>query len=397
MDAGLSLYIHIPFCKTKCPYCDFNTYQGIEDLMDPFLGALCLELELWGHVLRHPPVKTIFFGGGTPSYLPDGRIGEVLSVARTAFSFEAAAEITVEANPGDLDQAACLRLLQQGVNRLSIGTQSFNNDLLTLLGRRHDTSTAVTALEAAYTAGFANVNLDFMYGIPHQTMAQWEDTLARITDLSPQHISLYGLTLEEGTPLQLWVNQGKLPAPDPDISADMYHRAEDVLSDAGYAHYEISNWSLPNYQAKHNLAYWLKRPYLGVGPGAHSSLGHFRFWDIDSPRSYITQVQNWKETDPSPLDEITVEELDIVPQVGGYEYIDSETACGEAMFLGLRLLGGMDLAESSANVGCDLQTHFGPQIKELLAEGLLVKDGSRLLLSKPAYLIANQVFTKFVR
>ena len=225
--------------------------------MDPFLGALCLELELWGHVLRHPPVKTIFFGGGTPSYLPDGRIGEVLSVARTAFSFEAAAEITVEANPGDLDQAACLRLLQQGVNRLSIGTQSFNNDLLTLLGRRHDTSTAVTALEAAYTAGFANVNLDFMYGIPHQTMAQWEDTLARITDLSPQHISLYGLTLEEGTPLQLWVNQGKLPAPDPDISADMYHRAEDVLSDAGYAHYEISNWSLPNY---HCLLYTSPRP-----------------------------------------------------------------------------------------------------------------------------------------
>ena len=145
MDAGLSLYIHIPFCKTKCPYCDFNTYQGIEHLMDPFLGALCLELELWGHVLRHPPVKTIFFGGGTPSYLPDGRIGEVLSVARTAFSFEAAAEITVEANPGDLDQAACLRLLQQGVNRLSIGTQSFNNDLLTLLGRRHDTCLLYTS------------------------------------------------------------------------------------------------------------------------------------------------------------------------------------------------------------------------------------------------------------
>lgn len=395
-EQGISLYIHIPFCKTKCPYCDFNTYQGIDDLMDPFLGALRVELELWGKVLDHPPVNTVFFGGGTPSYLPDGRIGEVLSTTRDAFDLGENAEITVEANPGDLDQAACQRMLRQGVNRLSIGTQSFNNDLLTLLGRRHDADTAVTALDAARSAGFTNVNLDFMYGIPRQTMAQWEDTLARLTELAPQHISLYALTLEEGTPLQRWVSQGELPAPDQDLAADMYHRAEDALEQAGYGHYEISNWSFPGCQARHNLAYWLNESYLGVGPGAHSSLDHYRFWDMDSPRGYISQVKKWREAGPVPLDSITAAVLESIPQVGGQEHIDSNTECGEAMFLGLRLLDGMDLADASARVGRDLESHFSPQIQELVADGLLEQKGSQLRLTKAAYLVANQVFTKFV-
>ncbi|MCH7712943.1 MAG: radical SAM family heme chaperone HemW [Chloroflexi bacterium] len=395
-ENGISLYIHIPFCKTKCPYCDFNTYQGIDNLMDPFLDALRVELELWGKVLGHPPVNTVFFGGGTPSYLPEGRLGEVLSTARDAFILDETAEITVEANPGDLDQAACQRMLQQGVNRLSIGTQSFNNDLLTLLGRRHDADTAVTALEAARDAGFTNVNLDFMYGIPRQTMAQWEDTLAKLTDLAPQHVSLYALTLEEGTPLQSWVSQGQLPAPDQDLAADMYHRAEDVLEESGYGHYEISNWSFPGCEARHNLAYWLSKHYLGVGPGAHSCLNGHRFWDMDSPRGYISQVQKWREANPAPLSSITSEALESIPQVGGQEHIDPDTECGEAMFLGLRLLDGMDLAKASARVGRDLETHFGSEIQGLVADGLLEQKGSQLRLTKTAYLIANQVFTKFV-
>lgn len=395
-ERGVSLYIHIPFCKTKCPYCDFNTYQGIESLMDPFLIALNTEIHLWGVALDHPRINTIFFGGGTPSYLPDGQIGEILSAARGAFILDETAEITVEGNPDDLTQEACRRLLEQGVNRLSIGMQSFNNDLLTLLGRRHDANTAITALDAARNAGFVNVNLDFMYGIPQQTMVQWEDTLAKLTDLAPQHISLYALTLEEGTPLQTWVSQGKLPAPDPDLAADMYHAAEDVLENAGYGHYEISNWSLPGRDARHNLAYWLNHSYLGVGPGAHSSLDDYRFWDMDSPRGYIAQVEKWREANPSPLGAITSEALDAIPQVGGHEHIDSDTACGEAMFLGLRLLDGMDLTKASAMVGRDLNTHFGPQIQELLSDGLLEQTGGRLRLTKPTYLIANQVFTKFV-
>ena len=393
---GISLYIHIPFCKTKCPYCDFNTYQGIENLIEPFLSALDTEIAQWGRVLDGPPVNTVFLGGGTPSYLPDGRIGAILATVRSAFNIRDDAEITVEANPGDLDQSACLRLLEQGVNRLSIGAQSFNNDLLSLLGRRHDVDTAVSALQAARDAGFTNVNLDFMYGIPKQTMPQWEDTLAILKHLAPEHISLYALTLEDGTPLQKWVSQGQLPAPDPDLAADMYHLAEEVLADSGYEHYEISNWSFPGCRARHNLAYWLSEAYVGVGPGAHSSLNDFRFWVADSPRGYISQVKSWRDSGPGLLNPVTAEALEAIPQIGGQEYIDHETAYGEAMFLGLRLLDGMDLEEASARVGRDLRSHFGSEIDELVADGLLEQTGTRLRLTKTAYLIANQVFTKFV-
>ena len=231
-SSGISLYVHIPFCKTKCPYCDFNTYQGIESLMSPFLDSLNLEIELWGRALGIRRSTQYSFGGGTPSYLPQGQVGRILATARESFRVAPGAEITVEANPGDLTEQACHHLLSQGVNRLSIGAQAFNNDLLTLLGRRHNVGQATSALTTARAAGFSNVNLDFMYGIPQQSMDHWSETMALLTDLAPDHVSLYCLTLEDGTPLQKWVNEGKLPDPDPDLAADMYHLAETALADA---------------------------------------------------------------------------------------------------------------------------------------------------------------------
>ncbi|MEK7814325.1 MAG: radical SAM family heme chaperone HemW, partial [Chloroflexota bacterium] len=381
--AGIGLYIHVPFCKTKCPYCDFNTYQGIEGLMGPYLEALTTELRLWGLVLAHPGVNTVFFGGGTPSYLPDGHLRQMLEAARLAFQFQADAEITVEANPDDLDLAACRRLLDLGVNRLSIGVQSLDNDLLAQLGRRHDAAQAIAACRIAQKAGFRNINLDLMYGLPHQTMPQWEDTVQRLVALQPSHISLYCLTLEEGTPLHRWVRQGKLPEPDPDLAADMYHYAEGVLEGSGYHHYEISNWSLPGFAAQHNLTYWLNRPYLGVGPGAHSSLGHCRFWVVDSPRDYISRVKQWAGTDPQPIAALTEAELGGIPPVEGQEYISPELACAETMFLGLRLLDGIDLAAASSQVGRDLGELYQPQIDELLQLGLLEWQEGRLRLTKP--------------
>ena len=395
-SVGISLYIHIPFCKTKCPYCDFNTYQGIENLMMPFLDSLNLEIALWGRALGNPRVNTIFFGGGTPSFLPQGQIGRILTTAAEAFRVEPGAEITVEANPGDLSQQSCCHLLGQGVNRLSIGTQAFNNDLLTLLGRRHNVDEAISAFTTARAAGFSNVNLDFMYGIPKQSMDHWSETMSLLTSLDPDHVSLYCLTLEDGTPLQKWVQEGKFPEPDPDLAADMYHLAETELADAGYHHYEISNWSKPGLPSVHNMAYWLNRPYLGVGPGAHSSLNRYRFWDIDSPRTYGDRVHQWEQMPcqgPVPL---TAEALDAIPQVGGFERVDASTACAETMFLGLRLLDGLDLEEASDQVGVDLAAHFKPQIQESLDAGLLEQEGATLRLTKPAYLVANQVFTKFV-
>jgi oxygen-independent coproporphyrinogen-3 oxidase len=395
-DSGMSLYIHVPFCQTKCPYCDFNTYQGIEGLMSPFVGALSTELQLWGRALEHPRVNSVFFGGGTPSYLPDGSMGKLLEAAHRAFSIEEGAEITIEANPGDLSQEACRRLLDQGVNRLSIGVQSLDNDLLNVLGRRHDANQAVEACLSARDAGFANINLDLMYGLPDQTMQQWQDTLQRLVSLTPTHISLYCLTLEEGTPLHKWVKQGKLPEPDSDLAADMYHYAEKILEQAGYHHYEISNWAAPGYPSQHNLTYWLNLPYLGLGPGAHSRLGSYRFWEVSSPRSYIGKVRQWAEAGPQPFTTMTEEALQGIYPVGGQEYIDAELTAAETMFLGLRLLDGMDLPANSERAGTDLEKKYLVEIAELIELGLLEREGNCLRLTKDTYLIANQVFTRFL-
>ena len=241
--------------------------------MAGYLEAVTSELRLWGKALGKPTVRTVFFGGGTPSYLPGGDIARILDAAASAFAVNAEAEITIEANPGDLDAAACAGLLRQGVNRLSIGVQSLENGLLQLLGRRHTADEAIEAFRTARAAGFDNVNLDLMYGLPRQSLAQWTDTIERLVALAPAHISLYALTLEEGTPMKVWADQGKIPDPDPDLAADMYAFARQALANSGYRHYEISNWALPGKESRHNLVYWRNEPYLGVGPGAHSRLG----------------------------------------------------------------------------------------------------------------------------
>ena len=401
-DSGISLYVHVPFCQTKCPYCDFNTYQGIEGLMSPFLEALSAEIVAWGRALGGPPVNTVFFGGGTPSYLPDGSLGTILAAVDESFGICADAEITAEANPGDLtvDRAGSLR--EQGLNRVSIGVQSLDNDLLNLLGRRHDADEAIAAFRTVREAGFENINLDLIYGLPNQSLDQWQDTLQRLADLAPSHISLYALTVEEGTPLHRWVERGDVPHPDADLAADMYQYAREHLGERGYHHYEISNWSKPGPNSKlemasqHNLAYWRNVPYLGVGPGAHSCLGGYRFWDMDPPRGYIEAARQWADGVTAPTAAITGEWLQSVGPVGGYESIDLDLAAAETMFLGLRLLDGLDLAEASSRSGVDLADRYGPQIDELLGLGLLEREDGIVRLHESAYLIANQVFTRFL-
>ena len=395
-DTGISLYVHVPFCQTKCPYCDFNTYQGIEGLMSPYLDALLAEITAWGRALGHPPVNTIFFGGGTPSYLPEGALGRIIAAAGQAFSIREDAEITAEANPGDLTPDRAASLLSQGLNRISIGVQSLDNDLLNLLGRRHDADQATAAFHTVRDAGFDNVNLDLIYGLPRQSLAQWQDTLDRLAALEPAHISLYCLTVEEGTPLHRWVERGEVPHPDPDQAADMYQYARELLASLGYHHYEISNWSQPGLASRHNLAYWRNLPYLGVGPGAHSCLGGHRFWDMDPPRGYIEAAQRWAAEMAAPPSEITTDWLETVGPVGGCEFVDNDLAAAETMFLGLRLLDGLDVAQASSRVGVDLAVRYGPQLNDLVELGLLVREGYVYRLHPSAYLIANQVFTRFL-
>ena len=395
-SSGMSLYIHVPFCNTKCPYCDFNTYQGIERLFTPYVKALTTEIALWGKVLNAPSINTIFFGGGTPSYLPQGSIGEIIESIQSNFNIAHDAEITIEANPGDITLDSCTRLLKEGVNRLSIGVQSLDNDLLNMLGRRHDSAQAINSCKIASTAGFENISLDLMYGLPNQNIEHWKTTLDNLVALDPSHISLYSLTLEEGTPLHTWVEQGKLPTPDPDVAADMYHYAENILEDHGYGHYEISNWSKPDHASRHNMAYWLNHPYVGVGPGAHSRLGNYRFWTVDSPRTYIDGASSWSDSDPSSFGKFTDQEIDSIPTISGYEHISSKLLASESMFLGLRLLDGINIAEMSHAVGTDLAVLYKTEIAESLSLGLLEEHNDLLRLTKDTYLIANQVFTKFI-
>ncbi|HIF42709.1 MAG TPA: radical SAM family heme chaperone HemW [Dehalococcoidia bacterium] len=395
-NSGMGLYVHVPFCKTKCPYCDFNTYQGIENLIEPFLPAITSEITCWGDALAHPPVKSVFFGGGTPSYLPQGDIERILVAIQSSFQVDPAAEISIEANPGDLDEAACAGILNQGVNRLSIGVQSLDNDLLNLLGRRHQASEAVEAFQSARQAGFDNVNLDLMYGLPNQSMEQWQKTLSSLIELTPEHISLYALTIEEGTPMHRWAAEGKIPEPDSDLAADMYQHAREVLAEAGYHHYEISNWSLPGRACEHNLVYWENGPYLGVGPGAHSRLGDYRFWTVLSPRDYNTKAATWADSGVQPLADLVETALQGIPTLGGWEHLSLETTCSETMFLGLRLLDGLNLSEASAIAGTDLAKKFQTPIQECLNLGLLEQDGDCLKLTKQTYLVANQAFTRFL-
>ena len=406
LDEGISLYVHVPFCLSKCPYCDFNTYQGIESQFDDFLTAVIQEITAWSVALGRPAVNTVFLGGGTPSYLPDGDVARILDAIARNYRVRADAEITAECNPNDLSPEKCAELRASGINRVSIGVQSMDNGLLAMLGRRHDADEAAGALERCRRAGFDNVNLDLMYGLPQQSLDQWRDTVARVVALAPEHLSLYSLTLEEGTPLRRWVQQGRLPEPDPDLAADMYDHARVALAAAGYHHYEISNWTLPGLESEHNLAYWRNLQWVGVGPGAHSSLrvgdagSACRFWTVRSPRDYARLAREWAADGTA--------EAGVV--AGGDGGSDRGGSDGRWLGgIGRSDHGRRDHVPRSAPAGRHghrrrLGAHRHRPVRPLPAgtcrahggRAAGVGRGRRLRLAEEAYLVANQVFTRFL-
>ncbi len=393
----LGLYVHVPFCETKCPYCDFNTYAHIESLMAPYVRAVSHELALWGRSLGRPAVTTIFFGGGTPSHLGPGGLRPILEAADAAFDLEAVQEVTIECNPGDLapERARGLAALPL-VDRLSIGVQAFQDHHLALLGRRHGAAEAVEAYRTARRAGFENVNLDFMFGLPGQTLQEWRETLVRACRLRPEHLSLYCLTLELGTPLEHSVASGKVAAPDPDVAADQYELARELLRSEGYEHYEISNWSLPGLASKHNLIYWRNETYLGIGPGAHSHLAGRRFAGVKSPREYLRLVQDWwgrGDLDPQVIDEQALRGFGPVTDV---ESIGQAKEMGETMMMGLRLSEGVSRERFGLRFGVGLDDAYGPVIEDLTELGLLEWRGGGLRLTPEGQLLGNEVFQRFL-
>ena len=403
---SIALYVHIPFCETKCPYCDFNTYARIETLIPGYVDALNTEMEVWGELLDRPEVATVFFGGGTPSYLDSEQIRSLLETIRHAFDTTDVAEITLEANPGDFSPEKLADYLNAGVDRLSIGVQSLDDRLLEMLGRRHSADDAVSAFRMAGEAGFENVSIDLMYGLPHQSLADWEATLSGAGELMPQHVSMYCLTLEGGTSMERWVESGRLPEPDPDLAADMYLAAEAAMSNAGYHHYEISNWARTGHESLHNLVYWKNRPYLGVGPGAHSYLDGHRFRNLRSPKEYIRRLaeapsltlhRNGGEDILTPPENVTngVGDFQRVPVVEDVEPIARPMEMAETMMMGLRLRDGIDDGEFGRRFGVAPSDVYGEILDDLRSTGLLETPDGVVRLTDRGRLLGNEVFRRF--
>ncbi len=392
---SLSLYLHIPFCSLKCAYCDFNSYAGLDDLIRPYDDALIDEVRLWGGVAGERPVATVFFGGGTPSLLPLPEIERVMSALRNAFTLQEDAEVSLEANPGTID-LPCLRgLLAAGVNRLSFGVQSFHDDELKALDRIHSAAEAVEGYRWARQAGFQRINLDLIYGLAEQPMFRWRSTIEQAISLEPDHLSLYALTVEEGTKLAYDVDQGRIPEPDPDTQAEMYEWAMDRLDSAGYRQYEISNWAKPGQECRHNLVYWRNGQWLGLGAGAHSHWAGHRFANVYSPKQYVQRMAKAVAAGlvavaPGP------ELLRAMPHISFVEPQSPETAKSDTAILALRLNEGLDVPAFERRFATTLEAAYGPALTELTALGLLERENGRLRLTPRGRLLANEVFVRLL-
>lgn len=368
-----ALYIHLPFCRRKCGYCSFVSCAGREGAIPAYLDALRREIAARAD---GSTVPSVFFGGGTPSLLSASQVETVVTTVREHFDVQKDAEITLEANPGTVEERYLADLRRAGVNRLSLGVQRFDTAALKMLGRIHTVAEAREACAAARRAGFANVNLDLMYGLPGDDPASWRRSLEAAVELGPEHLSLYALTLEPETPLGLAAAAAEVPPLDPDLAADQYELAEDLLEAAGYTHYEISNWARPGRECRHNLVYWDNEPYLGFGAAAHSSENGRRYANTNDLDEYIAA----SGVAPLSLDET----------------LDGPTRRAETVILGLRQGGGIDLAALSRRLGVDVAAEYLARFAELAAAGLLERAGGRLRLTRRGRLLGNEVFWRLL-
>ena len=386
----LSIYLHIPFCVHRCAYCDFNTYAGQEDSIPAYVDALLREINYIGSRLsdyqttelsNYKTAHTIFFGGGTPSLLSGPQLASVMDALHAAFAFTPDLEASLEANPGTTSPEFLYSIREAGLNRLSFGVQSANPDELRMLERAHDFFDVIQSVKWARQAGFNNLNLDLIYGLPEQTLDRWQNTVKRIVDLHPEHISAYALTLEHGTPFGRWSAQGLLPTPNPDLVADMYEWASEFFESAGYVQYEISNWARdvqpltpvlsvvegfnlqPAFACRHNLQYWRGLPYLGLGAGAHGYADGIRYSNVLRIKTYIDRLTDSQFINlPFPLTPATVNQ----------HHQTQHDDVSEFMMTGLRLtLEGISPLEFESRFGARLDDGYGKDIEDLIRLGLL--------------------------
>jgi len=376
---SFGLYIHIPFCLSRCSYCDFNSYHVDTGQVEQYVEALALEIgrRACSDAIPHRRVCSVFFGGGTPSILQASHLIGILDQCRAAFTFETDAEVTIEVNPGTVDLPKLDALREGGVTRLSVGVQAVQDRLLQRIGRAHTAREAEQAFRLMREAGFGNVNLDLMFGLPGQGMDDWSETLDWAIDVSPEHLSAYGLTLEEGTPLYKAHRQGAIGLPDEATEAEMYRMAVDRLCDAGFEHYEISNFARPGFRCRHNLVYWQHQEYLGLGAGAHSFLAGQRFFNELLPARYVSAIAERGTA------------------VACGEELSAEMLRSERLMLGLRLRGGLSVRTFTDLLGIE-ELAASDRVTRLLDDGFLRLRGGRVQISERGLLVANELIVQLL-
>ena len=372
------VYVHIPFCRSKCQYCDFASYAGREEMREAYVDALGIEMLVRGQemVLKHGRPETVYVGGGTPTALNVEQLSSVVALIKSVFG--TAAEFTMEVNPGTVDGDLLKKLHEWGVNRLSIGIQSFDNNLLKRLGRIHTAEQAEEAVKLARAAGFDNLSLDLMYGLPGQTMEDLQKSVKKALSLQPEHISIYGLQVEEGTPFYHDQQAGRLNLPESDVMDDMYDYLTEYLPEQGYRRYEISNYAKPGKESRHNLSYWQDVPYLGLGAAAHSYMDGMRLENVADLDEYISTIKSGRlplRSEEDPSEQHHMEEF---------------------AFLALRTAKGIDKKKFKDTFGKELRSVYGKKINRLVRQGLLKETKKNIALTKEGAKIGNQVFAEFL-
>ena len=379
-QSGIGCYVHIPFCVRKCAYCDFNSFSGYTDSsIARYVAALTQEIRRAGQGASDTSIDTIFFGGGTPTAIPAADEAALLQTLRETLPVTADAEITTEANPGTMDTAHLEVLRAAGFNRISFGVQSFDAGLLKTLDRIHSAVEAKSAVAAARAAGFENVSIDLMFGLPRQTLIQWRDTLDQALALDTDHLSLYSLIIEPGTGFYTLQQKGRLPLPDEDLAAEMFQMAIDAARSAGFAQYEISNFARPGRECRHNLHYWRNEPYYGFGCGAVSYLHGARRMNLKPPTKYAETIENGGDLTES------------------VETLTPKETMAETMMLGLRLTHeGVDCHGFARRFGADPRAIYAREIAKYTGRGLLETIDDHLRLTPCGVFLANDVMAEFV-
>ena len=369
MGKRLGVYIHIPFCASKCGYCDFYSLAGCDHLMPEYQNALLRHIRESEDSMKPYEIDTVYFGGGTPSFYGADRICDIFNALKLTGNVRLDAEVTVECNPDSISLNALKLLREEGVNRISLGVQASNNDLLKLIGRRHNFQQAVSAVQNARKAGFENVSVDLIYGLPSQTKADWAETLGRIIELHPEHISCYGLKLEEGTPMYREYRDSPV-LPSDDDQADMYCYTAEMLTRYGYYQYEISNFCAPGFESRHNLKYWNLDDTMAFGPGAHSNVGNVRYSFVKDLKQYISGVNR----DVSIVDE--------------YETVDALERAVEYVMLGMRTSRGISEEEYKKKCRSDWRP-IRQTLEAFRAKGWVIESEGRWHFTVPGFLISN--------